>query len=925
MTPRPAGAALPGRRDECLAIDSLLGAARTGRSQAVLLRGEAGIGKTSLLDYVEASAVGFRVARAAGVESEMELAYAGLQQLCAPFLDRFDRLPSPQRDALGTAFGLTTGERPDRFLVGLAVLNLLAELAEEQPLVCLVDDAQWLDRVSAQTVAFVARRLLAERIAVVIAFREDSDGLGFAGLTELTIGGLSEAESGKLLDSVIKGPIDRRVRARIVAETRGNPLALLELPRAWTTAELAEGFEQLDAMTLAGRLEQGFLHRLHALPAETRRLLLVAAAEPLGDPTLLWSAAETMGLSPDLVTAAESTGLIEFGTRIRFRHPLVRAAAYRSASIEERKRAHRALADVTDPDRDPDRRAWHRAHATTSPDSEIAGELERSAGRAQQRGGLMAAGALLERAAMLTPEPEHRAQRELAAARVKRDAGALDAALALLAAVEAGPADAMRAAEVEQQRGRIAFDQLHAAEASRLLLDAARQLERLDPELSRETHLESLSAAMWAHGADTPDLLREAAKAAAAAPPAREPSRAIDVVLDALATRLTQGYETAAPLLARALEAAHGLAFGAAEPDRMIWLVGNRASSIIATELWDFDSARKFAERQVQRARETGALVQLQFGLNLLANTELLVGDLASAAAHVDEDRRVSEFTGNPAVCYSEMLLVALRGQEAVATELIAAARSTASARGQGRIVTYADYASAVLHNGLGRHDIARDSSRRVFDQDVVGGYQILATAELVEAASRTGDSMLADAALTRLSERARTTPTLWVLGIESRSRALNCHDETAGDHFRQSIAHLSRTPVRVELARAHLLYGEWLRRAGHRTDARNHLRTAREMFVSMGLDAFSERARRELVAMGDKPRSRSVETTETLTAQEFQIARLAGDGLSNPEIGTRLFLSPRTVEWHLRKVFMKLGVSSRRQLRHAVPEVAPA
>ena len=771
---------------------------------------------------------------------------------------------------------------------------------------------------------FVARRLLAEQIAVVIAFREDSEGLDLAGLPELTIGGLSADDAGRLLDSVIQGPIDRRVHQRIVAETRGNPLALLELPRTWTTAELADGFEHSEAVPLSSRIEQGFIHRLDSLTRDTRRLLLTAAAEPLGDPTLLWRAAAELGLTVDPATAAEATGLFEVGAQVRFRHPLVRAAAYRSASVEERQLVHRALGAVTDPDHDPDRRAWHRAHATTPPDREIADELERSAGRALQHGGLLAAGALLERAATFTPEPVRRAQRQLEAARVKRDAGALDAALALLAAVEGGPPDAMRAAEVEHLRGRIAFDKLRAADAARLLLSAATQLEPLDDELARETHLESLSAAMWATGPGQPDFLGQAATAALAAPPARVPPRAIDVVLDALATRFTQGYAAAAPLLIRALEVVRGPAFGTGESGRMIWLVGNRASSIIATEVWDFDAGLTFAERQVQRARDMGALVQLQFGLNLLANTELLTGDLSSAAAHLEEDQRVAEFSGNPPVAWSGMLLAALRGEEAVATDKIAAARSAASARGQNRIVTYADYAKAVLYNGLGRPDLALDAARPVFDQDVVGGYQILAMAELAEAASRVGDAALVAAALERLSERVRTTPTPWILGTETRVRALSAEGTAADAFYRESIEHLGRTKVRVELARSHLLYGEWLRREGQRSRGRDQLRIAHDKLSTMGVHGFAERARRELLAVGDKPRKSTVESTEELSAQEFQIARLARDGLSNPEIGVRLFISPRTVEWHLRKVFMKLGVTSRRQLRNAVLEGAP-
>ena len=899
--------------------------ARAGESRVLVLRGEAGIGKSALMEYVREHASDCRIARAAGVESEMELAYAGLHQLCAPFLDRLDRLPGPQRDALSTAFGLRTREPPDRFLVGLAVLNLLAGIADEQPLVCLVDDAQWLDRVSAQTLVFVARRLLAERIAMVIAVRDPGSDLDLAGLPELAIRGLTNADAAALLDSVLKGPMDARVRDRIVAETHGNPLALLELPRAWTTAELAEGFEQPESLPLTGRIEQSFLHRLQQLPPDTGRLLLTAAAEPLGDATLLWRAATLQGLGADPAAAAEAAGLIEFGARVRFRHPLVRAAAYRLASIEERQEVHRVLAEVTDPEIDPDRRAWHRAQATAAPDEEIAAELEHSADRAQARGGLVAAAALLERAASLTPEPARRAQRELAAAWVKRDAGALDAALALLAAVEAGPPDALRAAEVMHLRGQIAFDQRRDADATGLLLDAARRLEPHDTDLARETYLDALAAAIWASGPDASDAVVRAAEAARAAPPAREPPRAIDVVLDALATRFTDGYAAAAPLLVRALATVRNIDVGAADVGRLLLLGGNRVSAILATEVWDFESGRALAKRQVEIARQTGALVQLQFALNVLASNELLAGNLESAAALIDEDRVVADATGNPPVAYTAMLLAAFRGNENVAAEQIAASRDEASALGQGRIVTFADYASAVLNNGLGRHDAARDAARRVFERNVVGGYQVQAIAELAEAASRTGDRALVAATLDRLSERTAVNPTDWVLGITTRMQALLSEGDAAERLYRESIEHLAQTGVRVEIARAHLLFGEWLRREGRRIDAREQLRTAHDMLSAMGLGAFAERARRELLATGEKARKRTVETAEELTAQEFQIARLAREGLSNPEIGTRLFVSPRTVEWHLHKVFAKLGVSSRKQLREAALDPAPA
>jgi DNA-binding CsgD family transcriptional regulator len=908
---------LQGRSSECAALDKVVADARSGQSRVLLVRGEPGIGKTALLDYVESAASECRVARSAGVESEMELAYGGLHQLCAPCLDRIDRLPGPQRAALETAFGLSAGDAPDRFLVGLAVLNLLADLSEEKALVCIVDDAQWLDRVSAQTLAFVARRLLAEPIALVVAVREPSDGAGFDGLPELPISGLGPDAAGLLLDSVVTGPIDGRVRERIIAETHGNPLALLELPRAWTAAELADGFEESDGVPLAGRIEAGFLRRLEALPGDTRLLLLTAAAEPLGDATILWRAANILGLSSGAADPAEDAGLIEFGARVRFRHPLVRAAAYRTASSGERQQVHRALAEATDPELDPDRRAWHRAQTTTSPDEGIAGELERSAARASARGGLAAASALLERAARLTPEPGLRSQRELAAAWAKRDAGALDAALALLPAVEAGPPDALRTAEVEHLRGQIAFDQHRGTDAVLLLLDAARSLETLDVDLARETYLDALVAAIWAAGPDAPDVLARAGAAARAAPRARAPRRAVDAVLDALATRLTDGYTAAAPAVTDALHAVLAVDADTDDVGRLLWLGGTRVSAIVATEVWDFESGRELAQRQVRAARSSGALVQLQFALNLLASGEALAGDFDSAAAHIEEARAVADATGTRPIAYSAMLLAALRGREDPA-----AARAAAGV--EGRVVTFADYARAVLHNGLGRHVEARDAALHVFERDVIGGYQVMAVAELGEAASRTGDRELLSRALERMRERTEVTPTEWARGVEMRLRAL-ADESSADDLYRESSECLERIGVRVEAARSRLLHGEWLRREGRRVDAREQLRAAHDEFVEMGMEAFADRARRELVATGEKVRRRTVESRGQLTAQEFQIAQLAREGLSNPEIGTRLFLSPRTVEWHLRKVFMKVGVSSRRQLRDAELEVAAA
>ena len=907
--------ALIGRRHELDAVATLVENARAGRSGVLVVRGEPGIGKSALLDDVERRAQDFVIARVAGVESEMELAYAALQQLCRPFRERVADLPAAQRDALNAAFGLSAGPPRDRYLVGLAVLQLMAALADERPVLCVIDDAQWLDRVSVQTLAFVARRLLAEPIVFVVAIRDSADNGDWAGLPELRLRGLDDAEACVLFDSVVTGPTDPRVRDRIVAESRGNPLALLELPRAWTTAELVDGVGVLGAGRLTEDLEEGFSQRLRSLPADTRRLLTLAAAEPLGDPTLLWRAAELLGLGWDAASAAEAAGLVEFGARVCFRHPLVRAAAYRVASSRERLDVHAALASVTDPSLDPDRRAWHRANSTVAQDDEIADELEQSAARARSRGGLLAASALLERSALLTRAAAQRADRTLAAARAKRDAGALDAALQLLPAVEAEPASDLRRASAELLRGQIAFDQGRGSDAARLLLSAARRFQPFDPRLARDAYLEALEAAVLEGGSGGDANMAAAAEAARDASPSGEAPRAGDLILDALAARLTDGYVAAAPMLVRALASFTTLDGEADDPDRVLWMAGARAAGIIANEVWDYDAGRMLTERQVRVARETGALVRLQYALNFRANGLVLAGELEAAAALVDEGEHLSQMTGVPPPGFTSLLLGAFRGDEARTSTLITTTADAAAAQGQRRIVTLADYAGAVLHNGLGDHARALECARRVFEREVLG-FQTLAAPELAEAASRTGDIDALAQIRAWVTARARATPTDWALGMDARIQALASVGSIAESHYRHSIERLSKTSLRVELARTHLLYGEWLRRDDRRGDAREQLRIAHDMLASMGVAAFAERARRELLATGEKIRKRAEPAAGSLTAQEVQIARLVRRGLSNPEIGTRLFLSPRTVEWHLRNIFGKFGISSRRQLR---------
>jgi DNA-binding CsgD family transcriptional regulator len=903
--------ALLGRQREREVLGHLLDAALGGDGGVLVVHGEPGVGKTALLDWTVEEGRQLRVLRTVGVEGEMELPFAALQQLCSPILDRSERLPDPQHDALSIAFGLSAGPAPDPFLVGLAALGLLSEASQERPLLCVVDDAQWLDRASARALVFVARRLLAEKIALVFTAREPGDML--AGLPELRVEPLGHRDARALLESVLPARLDEHVLDRIVLETHGNPLALLELPRGLTPIQLAGGFGLPATVPLSASIEESFTRRLARLPGEARRLLLIAAADPTGDPAIVWQAALQLGIPESIVETVEADDLLELGVRVVFRHPLVRSAVYRAAAPTERRAVHRALADATDPQVDPDRRAWHRAQAASMPDEGVAEELERSAGRAQARGGLAAVAAFLERAATLTPEPAHRAQRLLAAAGAKRDAGAPEAALELLASIDVGLLDELGRARVEVLQGQIASEQRRGGEAGRLFLSAAGRLEPLDPELARETYLEALAGAM----SSDVEVLGGApavAQAARAAPTGTAPPRTVDVLLDAFAIRLTEGYAAAAPILARSLELLLAMDVSGEDVSRRLSLSSSRNSNIVALELWDDEALHRLAERQVQAARDAGALVHLQFALSFLARSQMLAGDLTAATLTIDETRSIAEATGNPAPLNAPMILAAWRGHEPQASELIAATSEEAAARRW----TSNNYARSVLYNGLGRHDAARDAAREAFKPDPIG-YGSLLVGELAEAASRTGDRALLESALDWLSKRTRVIDSEWALGIETRVRALLSEGELAESLYRESITHLAHTRVRLELARTHLLYGEWLRRERRRLDAREHLRTALNMFRSMGTEAFAARTERELLATGERARKRTVDTLDQLTPQEEQVARLAARGATNREIAAQLFITQSTVEYHLRKVFRKLDVKSRTQLAHRI------
>jgi DNA-binding CsgD family transcriptional regulator len=902
---------LRGRPRECGIIDELLDDVRHGESRTLVIRGEPGIGKTALLDYAVASARDFKIIRSAGFESEAELAFAALHQVCAPILDHADRLPEPQRDALNIAFGLKNGPSPDAFLIGLGVLGLLSEAAEDQPLLCVVDNQQLLDHASTQALAFAGRRMFAEQVAMVFATSGASREL--IGLPELAVTGLRDADARALLKGALAAPLDEDVLDRIVAETRGNPLALLELPKDLSPAELAGGFA-LPAPALSTRIEDSFQRRFEGLPPDTQQLALLAAAESTGDPAMVWRAAQRLGIAHAAAAPAADAGLLEFGAWVRFRHPLARSAAYRAASAEDRQRAHRALAEVMDRDVDRARRAWHRAHGAAGPDDDVADDLDCSAAQAQARGGLAAAAAFLEKSFELTADPARRGERALAAAHAKQDAGDPDAALAMLRAAETAPLDELQRARADVVRARVAFAVNRGRDAPTLLLRAADRLGPLDPMLARQTLLDAFVAALFAGRLAGVNGIRQVAEAARRTQPCSSPPTALDFLLDGLALLITAGYEAGTPVLQEAL---HRLAVedeSGLTRLRWLWL-----ASRVAQQLWDDKSWDLVSNRQVELARRTGALSVLPIALRGRVGVELIAGRLEAATMSHDELEAVAQVAGSEPLRYGAVVLAAWRGHSDEVVSLVQASRNGIERRGEGGGLTMVEWASAVLYNGIGRYAEAVVVAEQASSHLEEIGLGVWALPELIEAAARNDEPDRASAALAQLSEAARASGTEWALGLLARSRALLSPDSLADSLYREAIDRLSRTRARVELARAHLVYGEWLRRQKRRLAAREHLRVAHELFAAMGMDAFAERSARELNATGGRAAATGRQTTVELTAQEAQIARLARDGLSNADIGSRLFISPRTVEYHLRKVYTKLGITSRAALPQVV------
>jgi DNA-binding CsgD family transcriptional regulator len=895
---------LAGRKAECAAVDAVLEQARAGQGRALVVRGQTGVGKTALLDHAVARADGFRTIRIHASESEAGLAYAGLQLLSSALDDGAALLQPAHRQALDTALGWRAGE-PERLLLGLAVVSLLANASSTQPILCIVDDAQWLDRFSAQAMAFASRRLAAQPVAVLIAERDSPGQRDFDGLSSLRLAGLSHADARSLMGSVIRGPADEGVIGRIIVEARGIPRVLVDAALAIASPECAGGY----GLDMTPRLSSGdseeALEHLDDLGPDSRRLLLLAAADPTGDPALLWRAAAAQGLPAGAAMSLDCRGLMRIGSRVTFCDPAARSAIYASAGAEDKRWVHDALAAATDPTSSPDRRAWHKAHAAQAPDDDLALELDRCVARARDRAGPAAAAAFLERAASLTRDSALRCERALAAAEAMFAAGAPDAAVRLLATAELAAPGASRRGRMDRLRARMAFASGRGDESLGVLLEAARTGCELEPSLAQEACLEALAAVVFTGRLGRDGVPEAVAKVASASQGAGLPP-ATGRLLDGLGARASRGYAAAHEPLSSALEGWEGRGIGDSGP--ALWLIGR-----VAADLWDDEAWHKLTDAGWRRAEATGSRVVLPYALTCRAIVEIHRGQLGAASALVAEANALSAGMNSPPLACASLMLAGWRGHERPALALFDSARRNALDRGEGVTLATASFAEAVLFNGLGCYDAALAAARDAAEVDELGLFG-LSLVELIEAAARSGCPETAAAGLERLTDSVRASRTDWAYGMEARSRALVTDGNGAEGLYRESIERLARSRITVHHARAQLLYGEWLRRQGRRVDARAQLRAAQLAFAAMGAEAFASRAGREHLATGEKARRRG-ETPDQLTSQETRIAFLARDGLTNPEIGGRLFVSPRTVEYHLHKVFEKLGIRSRGEL----------
>jgi DNA-binding NarL/FixJ family response regulator len=905
---------LVGRSNEAEVLDALLVLARTGQGGAIVIHGEPGIGKTALIEHVVASATDFSVLRTVGNEAETELPYASLQEFFRSETDEVEQLPEPQRGAVELALGRIEGSAPDRLLVGLGLLNLLSLLSQKRPVLCVVDDSQWLDTPSAQAVAFAARRVSKEAVAFLFGARMLTDEV--RGLPELTVAGLGDEDARELLQTAIPARLDDAVVDRLVAETHGNPLAILELPRGLTPPQLAGGFGLPVSVTLAGQIEESYRRRLAKLSPDSRRLLLIVAADPTGDPAIIWRAADRLGIADESAEGPEDDGLIEFGDRVVFSHPLVRSAVYNAAAPRDRREAHRALAEASDRKTDPDRRAWHRARATVRPSEAVATELEASADRAQSRGGFAAAGAFLERSVALTVDPGRRAVRALRAAQAKRLAGALDAASGLAVIAERGPLEDLERAQLDALFGQIAFARSRGSEVSPLMLKAASRLERVDLQLARDAYLEAFIAAIFAGHLAGEANLRAVAKAARALAPTDGPPRASDLLLQGLALLVADGYKAGVNALKNALSQFRGDDLSPDERLRWSWVAGGTAGFI-----WDHDTWDELTARQERLARDLGALSVLPVTLSTRVGACLFAGDVANARFLVDQVRTVTDASGSRRYPNAALFVAAFRGDESEARQLIETITKDSQARGEGLALTVALWAKAVLCNGSGQYEEAfRAATGAVRHPDDLW-YRGWSAVEVIEAASRTNRAAQVRPAFELLAESTDASGTEWALAVQARCRALLSDDAEAEPFYLEALERLMPTRMQLDLARTRLVYGEWLRRQQRQRDARDQLRHAHGMFVEFEMSGFADRAEAELLATGQTIRKRTVETLLDLTSQETRISELAARGATNQDIAEQLFVSRATVEYHLTKVYRKLGVRSRTQLANMLHE----
>jgi DNA-binding CsgD family transcriptional regulator len=901
---------LIGRSRETAQLNALLQGVRGGLGGAVVLRGEAGIGKTALLNAVIDAAGGLSVVRLEGVESEMQLGYAALHRLVRRYLHRLDHLPEPQRDALQSAFGLTAMAPADRFMVALATLSLLGDVAKDEPLLVIIDDAQWLDHESVASLVFVARRLHADQMALVFAVRDSLDtGTLFQGIPELRISGLDEGAARDLLSASVVDPVSHHVAGRIIAVTRGNPLALQELSGELTPEHLAEHEPLPDPLPIGELIEARFLRQVRLLPDDTQLLLLAAAADPEGDRDTLWRASSVLGVSAVALEPAADSGLVVLHPRIEFRHPLVRSAVYSGATATDRRRVHHALAEVMNAETDPDRKALHMASAALGPDEGLAAALEQSAAQARARGGYVAESSFLARSASLTPDPHRQAGRLLLAAQAAFLAGNVGYSESLLGQARPLLSSTFERAQAQRLDGHLRYPLGQPHLAPSLLLGAAKAFGPAHPVLSHHSLIDAFQACgvslEFTEGTTGSEIGQTALESLALQGGATTPA---DVLLKAFALRYCEGYTAAVPAMRDAVRAQADMSFE--EVNR--W---NYLAAILAIELWDEAENRNTMTRLESAARATGALPALQVALAGLATIDRRAGRFNEARERYAELHDVALAIGEfvDVLDLFDAELLCWQGDEQARAK-VAHLMEGGAAFCYATLIYSANLSLSTLELAEGRYEAALAAALKVTRGDGLG-WSSEAIPNVVEAAVRCGDTSSATDALECLIERAAASGTPWSLGLLARCRALVTDGSGAAVLYEEGLSRLGQTSLRTEVARTHLVYGEWLRRQKRRTEARDQLRRAYEMFDTMGARPFAERARVELLATGERARARSVETTHDLTSREMQVARLAAQRATSREIAGQLFISANTVDYHLRKVFQKLGVTSRRDL----------